>query len=255
MPFQCPECMPAYWKKRVKRERIMCLTPIIVVIALMLSFIVYDIYYYDYYDDPYSDIYVSEEDILPIVHEETYNSVTNEVDITYKIYVTNSGDKHSEEVFIELYLLKNSTVRYEATSSKAVVKAEETEIFELRTTIKLHYYDIQLKIWDGKMVVQEGRKQVQVNRGDIQDLSEFDGFYTGGKAMDEGGAEKESAELGGASNIIILLLVIALPIILIIGFLLYKERTKMPNLGPPGGAHQPHGAYPPPPQPPVQPPR
>jgi hypothetical protein len=221
-----------------------------------MSFMVYIIYYEDY-DDPYSDIYVSEEDILPIVHEETYNSVTNEVDITYKIYVTNWGDKHSEDVFIELYLLKNSTVRYDATSSKAVVKAEETEIFELRTTIKLDRYDIQLKIWEGKMVVQEGRKQVQVNRGDIQDLSEFDGFYSGGKAMDEGGNEKATSEFSEGSPMLFVFLIVALPIILIAGFLAYKERTKMPNLGPPGAAHQPHGAYPPPPppQPPMPPPR
>jgi len=228
LPYQCPECMPGYWKKKVKRERILCLVPLTIVIAIIVIGTAWLAYFYDpYYEDPYSDIYVYEEDIIPIIHEETFNQHgNNAVDITFKIYVTNWGTKDSGEVFIELFVMRNGTVRDEASSTKQKVKEDETVIFEIDTTIILGDWDIQLKIWEGKKVVQDGYKSIRVARDDIEDLTQFD-FDQGGVSAKE---DKESGDMMAEGSSIVAFLIVGLAFLIVVGMLIYKSRTTMPSM-------------------------
>ncbi|UCH87953.1 MAG: hypothetical protein JSV49_06695 [Thermoplasmata archaeon] len=238
MPYQCPECMPAFWEKKVKKERMIFWTPVLAIIAVILLLTGWLIVY-EPEDEEYSSIYVTDEDIIPILHEETYNlEGNNEIDLTIKVYVTNWGTKDSEEVFLELYVMKSGTVRYEAQSAKAVVGEDKTEVFTIETTVQLDTYDFKLMVWEGDMVIQQGSKAVKVTESDLEDQSEF-GF--GYRAEYEEDESKEAGEpLMGrdySTMMIVILLIVIIPIILIVTIILYKMRTKMPEppmMPPPG---------------------
>jgi hypothetical protein len=233
--------MPAYWNKKVKREKIICLTPVLLVFVMIVIFIGWA-YFVLPYDNDYSDLYVDREDIIPTLHEETYNAMgQNDIDMSLKIYVTNWGTVDSGDVFIELYVMKNGTARADAKSSEKVVKSERTEIFELTVNVIVGEYQLQILIWDDKMVVYTITKNVRITPTDIEDQSDFDidydDDYAEGKAMSE---EEGMSFLFGP---FIAIAFIAVLIILLIGFVLYKARTTMPAVTQPPPTQYPV-AYP-----------
>lgn len=228
-PYQCPECMPEYWSKKVKKERLLCLGPIVIIIALILASVIFSIFLIpDYEYEGYTDIYLENDDIIATLHVDTYNATgNNEIDLTLKIYVTNQGTKESGEIFIELYVMKNGTSRGETKSSTSVVKKEKTAIFYINTTIIVGEYDLQLMIWEDDMVIQKGVKGIRVGSADVAEISAYEIIYE----EDEGEKDK-GADASGAyfTSFWMPILLIAIPILLLIGWLLYKERTKPPSM-------------------------
>jgi len=221
--------MPEYWSKKVKKERLLCLGPIVIIIALILASVIFSIFLIpDYEYEGYTDIYLENDDIIATLHVDTYNATgNNEIDLTLKIYVTNQGTKESGEIFIELYVMKNGTSRGETKSSTSVVKKEKTAIFYINTTIIVGEYDLQLMIWEDDMVIQKGVKGIRVGSADVAEISAYEIIYE----EDEGEKDK-GADASGAyfTSFWMPILLIAIPILLLIGWLLYKERTKPPSM-------------------------
>lgn len=247
MPFQCPECMPGYWEKKVKHDRKMIFMPVLAVIILLISLMSFAIYTLEKSNE-YTYIYVENDDIIPILHEDTYNSAKNEIDLTYKIYVTNEGTVDSKDVYIEFFILKNGTVRQQTRSGTRDVGAEKTEIFQLDVTVPLEEYDVQLKIWENDLVVGDSQKRIRVTRNDVDDLTSFD--FDNGYNEDKIAYEEGFYGPGGGNPVYgwILLMVILIPLILILAVVFYKVRSKMP---PPPTMQ--HAGYMPPPPPPMYP--
>ena len=233
IPYQCPECMPTYWQKKQKKEKIICFTPVVAVLVITFVFLawVFTTADYDYYDD-YSDVYADDDDIIPVLHEDTYNlEGNNEIDMTLKVYVTNWGTKKSGNVFIELYVMKNGAVRAEGKSGEGYIEADKTKIFELNTTIIVGEYDLQLMIWEDEKVVQKGTKTVKISSGDIEEVTSFDFI----ESADEKVAYEDEAkeDFSFPLMVIIILALIAVPCVIGGAWILYRDRTKFPKAMPP----------------------
>lgn len=225
LPYQCPECMPEYWGKKVKKERIICWGTIGLLVLLILISIVWLAFYTPEYDG-YSDIYVENQDVIPIVHIETFNLTgNNEIDLTLKVYVTNSGTKTSGDVFIELFVMSNGISRADSKSGTKTIKEDETRIFIINTTIIIGEYDLQLMIWEDNMVVQKGLKGIKVTGTDIEEISAFEIIFE----QDDDAESKEAEGFSPISISIIVVLVIGLIIIIVIGWFFLQQRAKPPK--------------------------
>ncbi len=225
-PYQCPECMPEYWAKKMKKERTICLTPIIITITLIALIVIWGVLNpYEY--EGYTYLEIENEDIIPTLDLGSFNKTgNNEIDLSLKVYVTNDGAKDSGDVFIELYILSSGITRVTAASETSSIKADKTEIFTIDTTIIIGEYDLQLMIWEDGKVVQRGVKGINVSGTDIKELSAYDVIYDTGDVDEEG---KGSAEFDTfASPGLFLPVLIVVMVVLIIGWLFYRGRSKPP---------------------------
>jgi hypothetical protein len=234
MPYLCPECMPGWWDKKVKREKILCATPVIVIIVIMLSLITYAIFFepdYEEDDYDYSSIYIEDDDIIPILNTDMEPG-TNKLDLTLKIYATNEGNKDTGNVFIELHVMQNGTSRTEAQSSTGIIRSEKTQVFFINTTILSGEYDLQLVTWEDGKVVEKGQKSIQLSEGDIQNIKAYEVLEDVSPDAMADEESKEGADDGfGGSGLYFIwpFLIIGIIILPIIAYLFYRERTKPPS--------------------------
>ncbi len=234
MPYLCPECMPVWWEKRVKRERILCFGPVVAIILIIIIFVAYSILTYEEYDDydyDYSSIYVEDEGIIPIL-DTSGNSGSNDdrLDLTLKVYATNEGNKDTGNVYIELYIMQNGTSRAQANSETKVIKKEKTNVFYINTTILKGDYELQFMIWEDGKVVEKGVKSVRITKGDIQNIKAYEILEEEEPAkMAE---DKEAGSADGFSTgpyVLLPFLIIAVIILPILAWVFYQIRIKPPS--------------------------
>ena len=260
MPYLCPECMPVWWEKKVKRERIFCFGPVLIFIIIIVSLVIYAIATEPDYDDDYdySSIYVEDDGIIPVLNTEGSSGGNNKLDLTLKIYATNEGTKDTGKVYIELYVMQNGSSRAQAQSDTDVIKKDKTKVFFINTTLLAGNYELQLMIWENGKVVERGVKSVRINEGDIQNIKAYEILEDTSEskmAKDEGDA---GAAFGGSSYILIPILIIAVIFLPIIAWVFYQQRVKLPSRAHGAGprAYPPAYQYPPqqhqiPPSPPT----
>jgi len=174
----------------------------------------------------HSHLRVENDDIITIPDLESYNITgNNEIDITLKVYITNTGSKDSGDVRIELYVMKNGIVATNETSDTSMIKEDKTKVLEVKTTIIIGEYELQLMIWEDDIVTQKGVKSIKVTTGDIQEISAYEIIDENEPEDKEAGAEFD----GMNSSIIPIMIILIILLIIVVGFI-YMNRAKPPQM-------------------------
>jgi hypothetical protein len=236
MPYMCPECMPVWWEKKVKQDRILCFGPLLVLIIVIVSLAAYAILTEpDYEDDDYkySSIYIEDEGIIPVLNT-VDNPNNNRLDLTLKIYATNRGNKNTDDVFIELYVMQNGTSRAEESSSTGIIKKDKTRVFYINTTLLSGEYDLQLIVWEDGRVVEKGIKTVRINQGDIQNIKAYEILedHEVVRAGDEEAKAESGAFFAGDFSFFGPIMIFGAIILAVVALIMYRERTKPPSQRP-----------------------
>lgn len=236
LPYQCPECMPEYWSKKMKKERFICIGPVIIfIVFLIISFIW--IVFFSLGIPDYSYLDMDDDDIIPSVDPNSFNiNGTNEIRVDTKVYVTNDGDKDSGKVFVELYALRNGTSIANTQSTVSIIKSEKTGIFNLTFTIIPGNYEFQIMLWEDGKVIQKGVKKLSISTEDIEEISDHWEIERDEKSS----KENDSTLYYGLSSFFIFIPIIIVILIIIVVWYINKDKGRYPPINyppPPIGKH------------------
>ena len=187
-PYICPDCIQSYWienkKQDKKRNGLMILTIIIIIVPL-LSFIYLinldNDYYADYgcdYEYDYENIYLYEKDIIPIIKSQDIDSSERtEVDLSLKVFLTNSGDKDSSNTRIELYAMKNNTVHFTSVSESGIVQKDFTKPFFVNITLPPGDYDLRFYVWEKANIMTRETISINIPKDSNENISTIDCYW------------------------------------------------------------------------------
>jgi len=123
-------------------------------------------------DTDYSQVRINNDDIIPIIDSQKYNiTIRNEIDMTFKIFASNSGTKDSGVILIQLYIKENGITHFLTSGDTGIIKKDKTRPFYINTTIPSGEYDFEFLIWENGKVIDKETVTILISLGSTEEIS------------------------------------------------------------------------------------
>jgi len=229
VPYQCPECISGHTmgKRRRLYKLAALLVGIMVVSAIVVSLIPEE-------EPPvrtYSRIVLANDDIYIAIEDGSYNiSGDGKVDLTIRMYVSNTGNTESGPLRVEAMVLDNSIIKGYANVTVDGIGADSTRVLninDLRTD--LGSYELEIIVWEGDKVSFKVSKRLVITEDDL-DVQDS-GPTTRGKGSPNGTVDdmEEAYSIGSPASASCFLPIAAL-IIIIVGAIILYSRLSGPQV-------------------------